>query len=455
MYSSFVSVIPGALLCVVLSFCQAGEARCINRGFDASERAVIDAYLAYYGRPADVEGLRYWGDRMRDVGNYLGPLIEEFGYSKEFLALYGNLDNPARIERLYQQVFGREADAAGLDWYLMGGNVLRSPLASIALDILGGATGEDASVMYHRRKVAKHLISRLESAGAIRFSEDFYRSAVETVGADPVSAEASCDQIDGAIVAAGGALSNLTQNQYGMLNYGTDQCTSQRDYRTVSADWEIAYPNKPAIPKGQVTRNIYQDNQSITIYEANSIEYTLPEGYVQQIQNSQSYYQSWVGTPVSYAHGDLGQTFIQIDYDSTYTIPELDYYGWEQRSVSSGFSLSSVMLHELCEGMVWKLEAFELGVTSDEWYNLAYPFGYEPVRIPAVTREVLSINELLYTRLGARNTVKIKESRDNGDVTYLWLDERRIPLREETWDAQGNLVFEFDVVAYLFADGSQ
>ena len=47
------------------------------------------------------------------------------------------------------------------------------------------------------------------------------------------------------------------------------------------------------------------------------------------------------------------------------------------------------MLHELCEGMVWKLEAFELGVTSDEWYNLAYRLGYEPVRIPAVTRSSL------------------------------------------------------------------
>ena len=123
-----------------------------------------------------------------------------------------------------------------------------------------------------------------------------------------------------------------------MLNYGTDQCTSQRGLSNRFCRLGNCLPQQACHPEGQVTRNIYQDNQSITIYEANSIEYTLPEGYVQQIQNSQSYYQSWVGTPVSYAHGDLGQTFIQIDYDSTYTIPELDYYGWEQRKASVRFS---------------------------------------------------------------------------------------------------------------------
>jgi len=38
---------------------------CRSDDFSAAEQTVMDAYAAYYGRPADSNGLEYWADQIR------------------------------------------------------------------------------------------------------------------------------------------------------------------------------------------------------------------------------------------------------------------------------------------------------------------------------------------------------------------------------------------------------
>ena len=78
------------------------------REFTVYEDRVLDAYLAYYGRPADPVGLEFWADRLEAEGGNLDSIIEEFGESQEYQDRFGSLTNTQLVTNLYDQLFGRE-----------------------------------------------------------------------------------------------------------------------------------------------------------------------------------------------------------------------------------------------------------------------------------------------------------------------------------------------------------
>ncbi|MGF6288439.1 beta strand repeat-containing protein [Paraburkholderia youngii] len=104
---------------------------------------VQQAYLAYYGRPADPEGREYWAVRLDNAGGDLNSIINAFGNSNESTALYGGSNTAAQIAAIYQTLFGRQPDAEGLNFYQRGIINGDFTLASVALNIYYGATGDD------------------------------------------------------------------------------------------------------------------------------------------------------------------------------------------------------------------------------------------------------------------------------------------------------------------------
>ena len=103
---------------------------------------IQNAYLAYYGRPADPGGLDYWAGRLKDAGGNLNEIIAAFGTSAEFTDRFGELDTTELVNAIYQRLFKRDADPGGLEFYL---DLLESGekhLGSIALDIFNGVKRE-------------------------------------------------------------------------------------------------------------------------------------------------------------------------------------------------------------------------------------------------------------------------------------------------------------------------
>ena len=99
---------------------------------------IQNAYLAYYGRPADPAGLDYWAGRLKDAGGNLNEIIAAFGNSAEFTDRFGTLDTTELVDAIYQRLFKRDAEPAGLEFYR---NLLESGekhLGTIALDIFNG-----------------------------------------------------------------------------------------------------------------------------------------------------------------------------------------------------------------------------------------------------------------------------------------------------------------------------
>lgn len=117
-------------------------------------------YVAYYGRPADPAGLEFWAEQIAQVG--VAGIAADFGNSAEFEAEFGSLGSVALINNLYQQLFGRDAEAEGLQYWL---DVLAegTPLASIALEIANGAQGGDATGLQNKVTLANQFTALVAS----------------------------------------------------------------------------------------------------------------------------------------------------------------------------------------------------------------------------------------------------------------------------------------------------
>lgn len=84
--------------------------------WDANAGMNTRLYRAAFGRTPDTSGLDYWV-RQRWAGRGPVSIANHFAVSSEFVRAYGNLSNDAYIVRIYQNVFGRDPDPGGRDYW--------------------------------------------------------------------------------------------------------------------------------------------------------------------------------------------------------------------------------------------------------------------------------------------------------------------------------------------------
>jgi len=88
---------------------------CQTRTFTAAEERMHDAFIAYYGRPADVGGLRSWVNQLNKYQGDLWVIMEDFATSAEYAQRFQHLDHRSLVDNLFLQMFGRPADPEGLN----------------------------------------------------------------------------------------------------------------------------------------------------------------------------------------------------------------------------------------------------------------------------------------------------------------------------------------------------
>jgi len=118
-------------------------------------------YVAYYGRPADPAGLQYWAGQLANNGGNLASIINAFGNAPESTALYAGADNAAKVTAIYQQLFNRAPDSAGLAFYVNELSLNKMTASSIALNVANGATGVDATYLTNKLTVASAFTDAL------------------------------------------------------------------------------------------------------------------------------------------------------------------------------------------------------------------------------------------------------------------------------------------------------
>ena len=132
-------------------------------------------YIAYYGRPADPEGLAYWAASYTKLGSEIA-LGAAFGNAAqaEFAAIYGSSTSSATafINKVYNNLFGRNVDSEGLAYWqevytqkvVVDEEDPSAVRAEMVMYILDGAQGSDATIVTNKTTAAAAFTAALDTA---------------------------------------------------------------------------------------------------------------------------------------------------------------------------------------------------------------------------------------------------------------------------------------------------
>lgn len=146
------------------------------------------AYIAYFGRPADTGGLGFWVDSIHKTGTVEG-MINNFGNSSEYHNLYGHSTSAEIVNSLYQHLFNRSAEKAGLDYWANHMDAGDLTLTNIAFNLVNGALGSDLTILNEKISAATTFTAALDTQREVdlyanEISAQNARKWLSTIGED-------------------------------------------------------------------------------------------------------------------------------------------------------------------------------------------------------------------------------------------------------------------------------
>lgn len=119
-------------------------------------------YVAYFGRPADPDGIEHWTDALDASAITLADVSDSFAASQEYRDTYAGLDNRAIVNEVYDNLFGRAADQAGLNYWadLMDRGIVS--IDDVVRDVSEAAVGTDSTAFNGKVAAASMFTLRLD-----------------------------------------------------------------------------------------------------------------------------------------------------------------------------------------------------------------------------------------------------------------------------------------------------
>jgi hypothetical protein len=126
-------------------------------------------YLAYFGRPADRDGMDFYLAPGAEWKIFAGPPDVTLGFSEspESRALYGSTFGAEQIDAIYMNLFNRHAEQGGIDYWL--GQVQKGELtpAGAAYGILVGAKNDDAIAVASKLALCEEFFAAVDTSEEI------------------------------------------------------------------------------------------------------------------------------------------------------------------------------------------------------------------------------------------------------------------------------------------------
>lgn len=203
----------------------------------ASKAFLQQAYLAYFGRPADPSGLAYYAEKTE-------PQVKAaFSASPESQAFFGSMAVAAQINAIYQNLFNRDAEPAGLTYWAQEIGAGRLSLADAAMGILAGAQNDDKTAVANKLAASDSFTTALNTtaeilgyAGAAAIAPArAYLKAVDATAATLTTAVAGVDASVTTVITAGSAVAGQTF----MLTTGIDNIAGTSGNDTIIGDFGV------------------------------------------------------------------------------------------------------------------------------------------------------------------------------------------------------------------------
>lgn len=123
-------------------------------------------YLAFYGRPADPAGMKYWAEQLAKSGGNIDTIKTAFATSEEARVRFGNDTAAERITEIYQQLFDRAPEADGLAYWVNAVSKGHASMADVAIAVMGGARGSDLDLTKLRQQAADTFTAEVAASGS-------------------------------------------------------------------------------------------------------------------------------------------------------------------------------------------------------------------------------------------------------------------------------------------------
>ena len=134
--------------------------------FSTFDSTVNSFYLAFYGRPADPAGMKYWSQQLANNNGDFSAIVNAFADSQEAQTRFGSNTVAERISDIYMQLFNRVPDTDGMAYWMNAINKGQASLGDVAFAILRGARGSDATLSELRQQAADAFTAEVEASGS-------------------------------------------------------------------------------------------------------------------------------------------------------------------------------------------------------------------------------------------------------------------------------------------------
>jgi hypothetical protein len=124
---------------------------------------IQNAYVAFFNRPADVAGLNYW----TSYNGSIADLFNAFAGSQEYKALFTGQNSTQVVNTVYQNLFGRSPDVAGLNYWVGQLDAGKVTVGNIANAVNAGAQGTDKTIIDNKVAAATSFTTALDTTSEI------------------------------------------------------------------------------------------------------------------------------------------------------------------------------------------------------------------------------------------------------------------------------------------------
>ena len=149
---------------------------------DRIDQQVQELYVSYFSRAAETAGHDYWtalldGDPNNPNLQLLGG---NFAKSKEYLDEYSQATNELKVTKVYENLFGRTAEAAGVDYWAQLMNAGSITIDNVVKDIARGAQGSDKYAFDAKVNVAQAITAAIDTPAEIQAYQGVSANAAVT-----------------------------------------------------------------------------------------------------------------------------------------------------------------------------------------------------------------------------------------------------------------------------------
>jgi S-layer protein len=129
--------------------------------------ALQKLYVAYFTRPADVRGLAYWEAIVEAAGGNTAAVSAAFAASAEYKATYANMSNLQIVNKVYNNLFGHDADLPGLNYWVDLLDAKAITIDNVVKAIAEGALTTDLTAYNNKVTAATQFTTAMDTTAEV------------------------------------------------------------------------------------------------------------------------------------------------------------------------------------------------------------------------------------------------------------------------------------------------